>query len=289
MRNLKITQTITSYSEKSFSKYLEEVSKIKLLSGEEEALLGPEVMVGNRKAINKLVVSNLRFVISVANQHVSSTNKLVDLVNEGNLGLIHAANKFDYTKGFKFISFAVWWIRKYINEYIDNTSRTIRLPINKITTIRKIKNKMKEMEQDIGREPNIVEVLELYPDLGLGLSSPEELLVLESNSVSSYDAPVGEGESETMANFLPTDNLLEADYSLISKDRNSAVNAMLAKLGARECTIMEMSYGINYPNEKSTKEVADYFGMTRESIRQIKIKTLRKLNNLAKSGVIKEY
>lgn len=289
MRSLKVVPTITSFDEKSFAKYLDEVSKIKQLTPDEETELGSRLLEGDEEAVEIMVKANLRFVISVANQYVSKHNKLPDLVTEGNIGLINAARKFDYTKGFKFISYAVWHIRKQIIEYSDNNSRTVRLPINKINAIKKVKSHMKEMEQELGREPSIDEVYEKYPNLPVRKELAEKLILLESNPTTSYDVPVGEGESDTMLNFMPGASELSTDYELGKSDMNGAVNRILSELTNRERLVVEMIYGVNQPNEFTVKEIAEHLDMSAESIRQIRNKTLRKLSVWFRTGKISRY
>ena len=289
MRSLKVIPTITSFDEKSFSKYLDEVSKIKQLTTNEEVELGMRLLEGDEEAVSILVKSNLRFVISVANQYVNKHNKLPDLVTEGNIGLINAARRFDYTKGFKFISYAVWHIRKQIIEYSDNYSRVVRLPINKINGIRKAKTALRNMEQELGRDATIDELYEKHPDISINKEIVEELMVLENNAPTSYDAEIGDSDGMTMLNFLPNKEEYNTDFNLQRDDLNGAANRILSELTYRERLVMEMIYGVNQKNQYTVKEIAEHIGLTSESVRQIRIKTLKKLTNWVRSGKIQSY
>jgi len=284
MRQLKITKSITNRESQSLDKYLQEIGHEELLSVEEEVELAQRIKKGDRQALEKLTKANLRFVVSVAKQYQNQGLSLPDLINEGNLGLMKAAEKFDETRGFKFISYAVWWIRQSILQAIAEQSRIVRLPLNQVSSVSKINRALNKFEQENERRPSVNEIAEKV-DL------PEEKIVdaMKVNSRHvSVDAPFAEGEDNSLLDVLPNDDSPMADKELVKESLREEINRALALLNDRERNIIQAFFGINEP-EMTLEEIGEKFGLTRERVRQIKEKAIRKLRSNTKSKILKAY
>lgn len=288
MRQLKITKQITGRESYSIDKYLQEIGKIHVLTPDEEAVLAKQIKIGNNKAREKLVLSNLRFVVSVAKQYQNHGLTLGDLINEGNLGLIKAAECFDETKGFKFISYAVWWIRQSILQAIAENARLIRLPLNKISTINKVNKYYTELEQEYQREPTaeeIAERMEISPE------DVKENLKIATKPVS-MDAPLTmEEESVTLYDiYIPAENMMPAPEATLNRDSlKKDIERSLALLSEREATIVSMYYGLNGLPAMSLEEIGDKLQLTSERVRQVKSKAIRKLKENCSIKRLKTY
>ncbi len=271
MKNLRITHRITSRDSDSIDKYLKEIAKIELINSDEEVELAQKIQKGDIKALEKLVNSNLRFVISVAKQYQNQGLSLPDLISEGNIGLIKAANRFDYTKGFKFISYAVWWIRQTILQALAENSRIVRLPVNKVGAVNKINQLLVKMTQEFEREPTPEEIAS---QLQIDAKDIKELLSI-SERTSYLEAPVSNSdEGLTLLDIISnkSDELKEQQNSI-----KYQINNLLKILHQRDCQIIKMYYGIGYQHKYTLDEIADELGLTRERIRQLKTKAMRKL------------
>jgi RNA polymerase primary sigma factor len=291
MRQLKISQQITKRDTQSLTKYLNEISSIPMISAEEEARLAKLAKQGDSSAIEKLVTSNLRFVISVAKQYQSTGDLLDDLISAGNLGLIEAAKRFDETKGFKFISYAVWWIRQSIVQYVSENNKTIRIPSNKINTNNKLKHISSDLEQILERKPTLAEIAEAY-ELKFEDHITEAVVyeVLYCNvSAASLDAKVTHDEdSGTMHDFIAGNGLEETTSSLVQADLKVTILQVSEKLSKIERYVLFSYYGINC-KEKSLHEIGEDLDLGRERVRQIKEKCLRKLRVHSSKRLLKEY
>jgi RNA polymerase primary sigma factor len=291
MRQLKISQQITKRDTQSLTKYLNEISSIPMISAEEEARLAKLAKQGDSSAIEKLVTSNLRFVISVAKQYQSTGDLLDDLISAGNLGLIEAAKRFDETKGFKFISYAVWWIRQSIVQYVSENNKTIRIPSNKINTNNKLKHISSDLEQILERKPTLAEIAEAY-ELKFEDHITEAVVyeVLYCNvSAASLDAKVTHDEdSGTMHDFIAGNGLEETTSSLVQADLKVTILQVSEKLSKIERYVLFSYYGINC-KEKSLHEIGEDLDLGRERVRQIKEKCLRKLRVHSAKRLLKEY
>ncbi len=285
MRQLKITKSITNRESASLEKYLQDISKEGLITAEEEVELAVRIREGDQIALDKLVMANLRFVVSVSKQYQNQGLTLPDLINEGNLGLIKAAQKFDETRGFKFISYAVWWIRQSILQAIADQSRMVRLPLNQVGSINKIRKAFSQLEQEYEREPTaneIAEVLELTED------KIHESMKVSGRSVS-VDAPFSEGEDGTLLDVLQDLDCLSSDNLLMNESLCAEVERSLATLTAREREILKLFYGINCKNCLSLEEIGERYELTRERVRQIKEKAINKLKHTSRSNLLKDY
>ena len=284
MRQLKITKSITNRESAALDKYLQEIGHEDLISIEEEIELAQRIKIGDRKALEKLTKANLRFVVSVAKQYQNQGLSLPDLINEGNLGLIKAAEKFDETRGFKFISYAVWWIRQSILQAIAEQSRIVRLPLNQVGSVNKINRILNKFEQEHERRPNLDEISEQ-------IDLPEDKIV-EAMKVNgkhiSVDAPIMEGADSSLLDVLPNTESPMADNELVMESLREEVASALNVLNERERNIIECFYGINQ-REMTLEEIGDKFGLTRERVRQIKEKALRRLRQNTKSKQLKSY
>ena len=272
MKTLKIRQQITSRIDESVDKYLKDISKIDLLTTEQEVDLAIKVRSGDIKALESLVNSNLRFVISVAKQYQNQGLNLSDLISEGNIGLIKAANRFDSTKGFKFISYAVWWIRQTILQALAENSRIVRLPVNKVGAANKVNKIFAKLMQEYEREPTVHEIAAA---LCMKPKKVKELLAAIQRP-AYLEAPVSTSDDK-----LKLIDLISLDFINDDEKFNEAIksqiNSLLNFLGDREVTIIKMYYGIDYPYKYTLDEIANKFGLTRERIRQLKTKAMRKL------------
>lgn len=286
MRQLKITASITSRENDSLEKYLTEIAKIDLITPEEEAELARKIREGDELALDKLTKANLRFVVSVAKQYQGHGLTLSDLINEGNVGLIKAAKKFDETKGFKFISYAVWWIRQSIMLAIVEHSRLIRLPLNKAGNVSKVNKAVSAFEQEFEREPTSAELAEV---LHLKDADVRDIIVSNIKHVS-MDAPLG-GDSEdgSMAEFLEDKGEDTPDHSLINESLKNEIATALKVLSEREAEVVAAYFGINGFSAMSVDEIAQKFNLSRERVRQIKERAIRRLRKATTSNVLKLY
>ena len=285
MRQLKITKSITNRESASLEKYLQDISKEGLITAEEEVELAVKIREGDQVALDKLVMANLRFVVSVSMQYQNQGLTLPDLINEGNLGLIKAAQKFDETRGFKFISYAVWWIRQSILQAIADQSRMVRLPLNQVGSINKIRKAFSQLEQEYEREPTaneIADALELTED------KIHESMKVSGRSVS-VDAPFSEGEDGTLLDVLQDLDCLSSDNLLMNESLCAEVERSLATLTAREREILKLFYGINCKHCLSLEEIGERYELTRERVRQIKEKAINKLKHTSRSNLLKDY
>ncbi len=284
MRQLKITQSITNRESASLDKYLQEIGREELVTVEEEVELAQRIRKGDRKALEKLTRANLRFVVSVAKQYQNHGLSLPDLINEGNLGLIKAAEKFDETRGFKFISYAVWWIRQSILQAIAEQSRIVRLPLNQVGSVNKIIKVQHQLEQANERRPSVDEIAAI---VDLPEDKIEDALKVNTRHVS-VDAPFADGEENSLLDVLPDDDSPMADDELVMESLRNEINRALLTLSERERHIIEAFFGINQP-EMTLEEIGDKFGLTRERVRQIKEKAIRRLRHNTKNKLLKSY
>ncbi|HOG20453.1 MAG TPA: RNA polymerase sigma factor RpoD/SigA [Salinivirgaceae bacterium] len=284
MRQLKITKSITNRESASLDKYLQEIGKEDLITVEEEVELAQRIHKGDREALEKLTRANLRFVVSVAKQYQNQGLSLPDLINEGNLGLIKAAEKFDETRGFKFISYAVWWIRQSILQALAEQSRIVRLPLNQVGSLNKINKAYAKFEQENERTPTTEELAEI-------LEIPKEK-VADTLRVSgrhiSVDAPFVEGEDNSLLDVLENSHSPDADGILMNESLSKEIERALSTLTERERDIIKLHFGISC-QEMTLEEVGERFGLTRERVRQIKEKAIRRLRHTSRSKLLKAY
>ncbi|MGM0612890.1 MAG: sigma-70 family RNA polymerase sigma factor [Bacteroidota bacterium] len=284
MRQLKITKSITNRESASVDKYLQEIGKEDLLTADDEVKLAQRIRAGDRAALEKLTRANLRFVVSVAKQYQNQGLSLPDLINEGNLGLIKAAKKFDETKGFKFISYAVWWIRQSILQALAEQSRIVRLPLNQIGSINKINKAQHRFEQENERAPSndeIADTVELSPD------KISEAMKINGKHMS-MEAPFSETEDNCLIDVMPNENAPGADNTLLSESLTSEVERALSTLTERERKIIKYFFGIGV-QDLTLEEIGNKMGLTRERVRQIKEKAIRRLRHRARSKLLKDY
>lgn len=274
MKQLKITQRITDRESRSLTSYLNEVRNYPQVTPDEEVELGQRITDGDEDALMKLVQANLRFVVSVAKQYQGYGLTLADLINEGNMGLIKAAKRFDETRGFKFISYAVWWIRQSILQAISTNSRLVRLPLNKMDEVRKVQESSARLSQSLGREPSVKEIAE---DLELPTKKIEQFLTISSKPFS-IDAPVMEDEGTSLKELLPVDTP-ETDQKIVTESMNEALHTVLGRLNVRERQVLQMAFGIGQENPTNLEDIANHFGLTCERIRQIRDRAIRKLRS----------
>ena len=284
MRQLKITKSITNRESASLDKYLQEIGHEDLLSVDEEVELAQRIRKGDREALEKLTKANLRFVVSVAKQYQNQGLSLPDLINEGNLGLIKAAEKFDETRGFKFISYAVWWIRQSILQAIAEQSRIVRLPLNQVGSVNKINRVLNRFEQENERRPSIEEIAD---KVDLPQEKIEDAMKVNSRHVS-VDAPFIDGEDNSLLDIMVNDDAPMADRALVMESLREEINRALLTLNERERNIIEAFFGINQP-EMTLEEIGEKFNLTRERVRQIKEKAIRRLRHNTKNRLLKSY
>jgi RNA polymerase primary sigma factor len=284
MRQLKIVKSITNRESTSLDKYLQDIGKEGLITVEEEVELARRIRQGDHKALEKLVKSNLRFVVSVAKQYQNQGLTLPDLINEGNLGLMKAAEKFDETRGFKFISYAVWWIRQSILQALAEQSRIVRLPLNQVGSINKMNKVLQKFEQDNNRQPTDEELAEI-----LGVST-EKLTQSRRNSTRhrSIDAPLRDDDEGTMADFISNEESDEADENLLKESLSTEIERALCTLTKRESDVVRYFFGINAP-EMTLDEIGSHLGLTRERVRQIREKAIRRLRHNSRSMLLRQY
>jgi RNA polymerase primary sigma factor len=284
MRQLKITKSITNRESASLDKYLQEIGKYELISVEEEVELAQRIRRGDQSAIEKLTRANLRFVVSVAKQYQNQGLSLPDLINEGNLGLIKAAEKFDETRGFKFISYAVWWIRQSIMQAINEQSRIVRPPLNQVSALSKYNKAVSDFEQQHQRKPSPEELSAI-------LDLPQEKVV-DTMRVSgkhvSVDAPFVQGEENSLLDVLENTDSQVADGNLMNESLSKEIERAFSTLTERERSILKYSFGIGC-QELSLEEIGDQYGLTRERVRQIREKAIRRLRNTSRSTLLKAY
>ncbi len=284
MRQLKITKSITNRESASLDKYLQEIGKEDLITVEEEVELAQRIRKGDQRALEKLTRANLRFVVSVAKQYQNQGLSLPDLINEGNLGLIKAAEKFDETRGFKFISYAVWWSRQSILQALAEQSRIVRLPLNQVGSLNKINKAFSRFEQEHERRPSPEELAET---LDLPAEKVADTLRVSGRHIS-VDAPFVEGEDNSLLDVLVNDDSPVADKTLINESLSTEVERALATLTERERDIIRLFFGINC-QEMTLEEIGEKFGLTRERVRQIKEKAIRRLRHSSRSKLLKTY
>ena len=284
MRQLKITKSITNRESASLDKYLQEIGREELITVEDEVELAQRIRKGDQEALEKLTRANLRFVVSVAKQYQNQGLSLPDLINEGNLGLIKAAEKFDETRGFKFISYAVWWIRQSILQALAEQSRIVRLPLNQVGSLNKISKAFQKFEQENERRPSAEE---LAHELDLSVDKVTDSLKVSGRHIS-MDAPFVEGEDNSLLDVLVNDDAPIADRTLINESLQKEIDRALSTLTERESDIIKMFFGIGC-QEMTLEEIGDKFQLTRERVRQIKEKAIRRLRQDSRSKLLKSY
>ncbi|HEU4717937.1 MAG TPA: sigma-70 family RNA polymerase sigma factor [Bacteroidia bacterium] len=287
MRQLKISKQVTNRETASLDKYLQEIGRVDLITAEEEVDLARKIKQGDQYALAKMVNANLRFVVSVSKQYQNQGLSLPDLINEGNLGLIKAAQRFDETRGFKFISYAVWWIRQSILQALAEQSRIVRLPLNKIGSINKINKTFAKLEQEFEREPNADEIaaaLEL---------SPEDIREALRNTGRhvSMDAPLASGDENTsnMYDVMQSDDTPSPENTLINESLRKEIERALSTLTTREADVVRLYFGLNGEHAMTLEEIGERFDLTRERVRQIKEKAIRRLKHTSRSKLLKTY
>lgn len=284
MRQLKITKAITNRENASLDKYLQEIGHEELISAEEEVELARRIKTGNRKALEKLTKANLRFVVSVAKQYQNQGLSLPDLINEGNIGLLKAAEKFDETRGFKFISYAVWWIRQSILQAIAEQGRVVRLPLNQVGSVNRINKVLSKFEQENERRPSVDEIAD---KTDLPHEKIEDVLKVNTRQVS-VDAPMADGDGTSMIDFMQSDSDSSTDEELLKESLRAEIASALSVLNDRERNVIEAFYGINQP-ECTMEEIGKKYGLTRERVRQIREKAIRRLKQNTQNKMLKAY
>ncbi len=285
MRQLKITKSITNRETASLDKYLQDIGKEELITAEEEVELAKRIKSGDQIALEKLTKANLRFVVSVAKQYQNQGLSLPDLINEGNLGLIKAAKRFDETRGFKFISYAVWWIRQSILQALAEQSRLVRLPLNQVGSLNKIKKATSQLEQQFERTPMVDEIAEL---MELPEYKVDKALKITTRYVS-VDAPLSEEEDTKFLDVFVSDDVPRTDSDLMRESLNKEIQRSLATLTEKERDVINLYYGIGMPHGLTLEEIGAKFDLTRERVRQIKEKAIRRLKHTSRSKLLKAY
>lgn len=285
MRQLKITKSITNRESASLDKYLQEIGREELITAEEEVQLAKKIRDGDQRALEKLTRANLRFVVSVAKQYQNQGLSLPDLINEGNLGLIKAAKRFDETRGFKFISYAVWWIRQSILQALAEQSRIVRLPLNQVGSLNKINKAYSKLEQEFEREPSASELANI-------LDLPEDK-ISDTMKVSgrhvSMDAPFQQGEEGSLVDVLVNHDSPRADGQLMNESLSKEIDRALSTLTERERDVIKLFFGIGIPHGLTLEEIGAKFDLTRERVRQIKEKAVRRLRHSSRSKLLQQY
>ena len=284
MRQLKITKSITNRESASLDKYLQEISKEEMVSAEEEVELAQLIRKGDKKALERLTRANLRFVVSVAKQYQNQGLSLPDLINEGNLGLLKAAERFDETRGFKFISYAVWWIRQSILQAISEQSRIVRLPLNQVGSVNKINRDISKFEQENERRPSVHEIAD---NIDLPQEKIDDAMNISGRHLS-VDAPFSDAEDGSLLDVLINEDIPPTDVSLVSESLKSEIQAALSVLNERERNVIEASYGLGM-QELTLEEIGEKYGLSRERVRQIKEKAIRKLRASTQNKILKSY
>jgi RNA polymerase primary sigma factor len=285
MRQLKITKSITNRESASLDKYLQEIGREELINADEEVILAKKIREGDQAALEKLTKSNLRFVVSVAKQYQNQGLSLPDLINEGNLGLIKAAKRFDETRGFKFISYAVWWIRQSILQALAEQSRIVRLPLNQVGSLNKINKAFSKLEQEFEREPSAEELSEL---LELPQDKVADTMRVSGRHVS-MDAPFVNGEENSLLDVLVNHDSPRADSGLLSESLQREIERSLSTLTERERDVVKLFFGIGINHGLTLEEIGAKFDLTRERVRQIKEKAIRRLRHNSRSKLLKTY
>ena len=284
MRQLKISKSITNRESASLDKYLQEIGHEELLSVDEEVELAQKIKKGDRRALERLTRANLRFVVSVAKQYQNQGLSLPDLINEGNVGLIKAAEKFDETRGFKFISYAVWWIRQSILQAIAEQSRIVRLPLNQVGSVNKINRELNKFEQEHERRPSVDEIADR---IDLPEDKIEEAMKVNNRHVS-MDAPFVDGEDNSLLDVLADNDMPMADKALVQESLRKEIDRAIDLLNDREQKVVRAFFGIGSP-EMTLEEIGDKYNLTRERVRQIKEKAIRRLRHNTKNKLLKTY
>lgn len=285
MRQLKISKQITNRESQSLDKYLQEIGRVDLITSEVEVELAKRIREGDQVALEKLTKANLRFVVSVAKQYQNNGLTLGDLINEGNLGLIKAAKRFDEKRGFKFISYAVWWIRQSIMQALAEQSRIVRLPLNRVGSLSRIAKTFSDLEQKFQREPSTEEIAEV-----IGVTTDEVLSNLKvSGRHVSMDAPFVQGEENSLLDVLSDANETTPDASLIADSLTQEVQRALSTLTTRESEVLGLYFGLNNNQSMTLEEIGEKFNLTRERVRQIKEKATRRLRHTSRSKTLKSY
>lgn len=285
MRQLKITKSITNRESASLDKYLQEIGREELITAEEEVHLAKKIKEGDQRALEKLTRANLRFVVSVAKQYQNQGLSLPDLINEGNLGLIKAARRFDETRGFKFISYAVWWIRQSILQALAEQSRIVRLPLNQVGSLNKINKAYSKLEQEFEREPSADELAEL---LDLPIDKVADTMKVSGRHVS-MDAPFANGEESSLLDVLINHDSPKADSGLMDESLSKEIDRALSTLTERERDVVKLFFGIGMNHGLTLEEIGDKFDLTRERVRQIKEKAIRRLRHSSRSKLLQQY
>ncbi|HLU88539.1 MAG TPA: RNA polymerase sigma factor RpoD/SigA [Cyclobacteriaceae bacterium] len=285
MRQLKISKQITNRESQSLDKYLQEIGKVDLLTADEEVVLAKRIREGDQLALEKLTKANLRFVVSVAKQYQNQGLSLGDLINEGNLGLIKAAQRFDETRGFKFISYAVWWIRQSILQALAEQSRIVRLPLNRVGSLNKISKTFSELEQRFEREPSPEELAEV---LEVTAGEVVDTMKISGRHVS-MDAPFVQGEENSLLDVLENDGEIKPDDGLMNDSLRKEVQRALSTLTQREADVITLYFGLNGEHAMTLEEIGEKFNLTRERVRQIKEKAIRRLRHTSRSKTLKPY
>ena len=287
MRQLKITKQVTNRETASLDKYLQEIGRVDLITAEEEVELARKIKEGDQEALEKLTKANLRFVVSVSKQYQNQGLTLPDLINEGNLGLIKAAQRFDETRGFKFISYAVWWIRQSILQALAEQSRIVRLPLNKIGSINKINKAFSKLEQEFERPPSADELAEL---LEVSVEEVKQSLKNAGRHVS-MDAPLKDGDdsSSSMYEVMQSPDSPSPEAGLMTDSLRKEIERSLSTLTAREADVVRLYFGLNGEHPMTLEEIGERFDLTRERVRQIKEKAIRRLKHTSRSKILKSY
>lgn len=287
MKQLKISKQLTNRDTASLDKYLSEISRVELISADEEILLAQKIRKGDRAALDRLAKANLRFVVSVAKQYQNQGMQLPDLISEGNLGLIKAAQRFDEKRGFKFISYAVWWIRQSILQALAERSRIVRLPLNKIGAINKINRAYSDLEQRLERPPSAQEIADL---LECSVNDVKQSLVNNTRHIS-MDSPLGNDDTSKLSlyDILPNDTLPSPENQLMVESLRKDIDRSLSTLSSREMTVMRLYFGLNGVQPMSLEEIGGRFDLTRERVRQIKEKAIRNLRQASRNQVLRPY
>lgn len=285
MRQLKITKQVTNRESPSLDKYLHEIGKVPLITAEEEVTLAKKIKKGDEEALSKLIKSNLRFVVSVSKQYQNQGLTLPDLINEGNLGLIKAAQRFDETRGFKFISYAVWWIRQAILQALAEQSRIVRLPLNKIGSINKVNSAFAKLEQEFQREPTAHEIADI---LDMAPKDVREAMKTNSRHLS-MDAPLVSEEENTLYDVMLSSDSSSPDSNLLDESLQREISRSLSTLSARESDIIKLYYGLGGEPPYSLEEIGKLFSLTRERVRQIKEKAIKRLKLTNRNKILKSY
>ncbi len=282
---MKITKQFTNRESQSLDKYLQEIGKVDLLNPDQEIQLAVRIKKGDQSALETLTKANLRFVVSVAKQYQNQGLSLGDLINEGNLGLIKAAKRFDETRGFKFISYAVWWIRQSILQALEEQSRIVRLPLNRVGALNKIGKAYSNLEQEFEREPSATE---LAQELDMEVNEVADTLKISGRHVS-MDAPFAQGEENRLLDVIENEELPNPDYGLMTESLKTEIERALSSLTEREAEVIKLYFGLNKEHSLTLEEIGERFNLTRERVRQIKEKAIRRLRHASRSKNLRAY